>query len=66
MKKLLGFAACVATAAFLSGCCDKSKCGDKTVCDPDKGECAIECEEATLEADASDEGAAEVEEEAAE
>jgi predicted component of type VI protein secretion system len=65
MKKLLGFAACVATVAVLNGCCDKSKCGAKTECDPDKAECSVVAEEA-VNADASDDDDAEVEEEAAE
>ena len=63
MKKLLGFAAGVATVAFLSGCCDRSGADGKKECDPNKAECAVEI---APEAEPSDEGAAEVVEEAAE
>jgi len=63
MKKLLGFAACAATAAMLSGCCDKSGADGKKECDPDKAECAVEV---APEAEPSEDGDAEVVEEAAE
>ena len=67
MCKILGFSACVAVAAMLSGCCDRSGTPDgKQGCDPKKGECTLDTKDAVVDGAVSADDAAEVEEEAAE